>query len=262
VNPAPGGTALRVLVVDDEPLARERIRMLLQADTDVAAILEGRNGEEAAVMIQEHAPDLVFLDVQMPGLDGFDALRQVRADRMPLVIFVTAYEQYALRAFEVHALDYLLKPFDRERFQAALGRAKERLQAPSATDFHRQLRGLLDQFRDESRYPDRLAVKKDGRILSLKTVDVDWIEAEGNYVRLHLGKQSYLHREKIATIEARLDPRCFRRIHRSTIVNVGRIKEFVPWFRKDYRVILQDGTELTLSRNYKDRVQELLGGCE
>jgi two-component system, LytTR family, response regulator len=251
-----------VLVVDDEPLARERLRMLLEADAEVKSILECKNGEEAAAMIHEHTPDLVFLDVQMPGVDGFGALQRVGADRMPLVVFVTAYEQYALRAFEVHALDYLLKPFDRERFQASLRRAKQRLGAPSAADFQHQIRALLDQLRTDARFPERLAVKKDGRILSLKVPEIDWIEAEGNYVRLHLGKSSYLYREKILTLEARLDPRHFRRIHRSTIVNVARIREFIPWFRKDYRVVLQDGTELTLSRSYKDRVQELLGGSD
>jgi two-component system, LytTR family, response regulator len=254
-------TELRVLVVDDEPLARERIRMLLQADAEVKSIVECRNGEEAVAAIHEQSPHLVFLDVQMPGLDGFGALHRIEAGRMPLVVFVTAYEQYALRAFEVHALDYLLKPFDRERFQASLRRAKERLSAPSAAGLERQIRGLLEELRGATRYPDRLAVKKDGRILSLKVADVDWIEAEGNYVRLHLGKASYLYREKIAALEDRLDPRCFRRIHRSTIVNVARIREFIPWFRKDYRVVLQDGTELTLSRSYKDRVQELLGNA-
>jgi two-component system LytT family response regulator len=252
---------LRVLVVDDEPLARERLRMLLEADRDVGAILECRNGEEAVATIHDQSPDLVFLDVQMPGLDGFGALQRVESGRMPLVVFVTAYEQYALRAFEVHAFDYLLKPFDRERFQASLRRAKERLRAPATADLERQLRGLLDELRGGSRYPDRLAVKKDSRILSLKVADVDWIEAEGNYVRLHLGKTSYLYREKILALEERLDPRCFRRIHRSTLVNVARIREFIPWFRKDYRVILQDGTELTLSRSFKDRVQDLLGNA-
>jgi two-component system, LytTR family, response regulator len=226
----------------------------------VKAIAECRNGEEAVKAIRDHAPDLVFLDVQMPGLDGFGVLEELESDETPLVIFVTAYEQYALRAFEVHALDYLLKPFDRDRFRGTLQRVKERLAAASPADFRRQLRGLLDDVRKEARAEGRLAVKSDGRILSLRTADIDWVEAEGNYVRLHLGKASYLYREKIAALEERLDARRFRRIHRSTIVNVERIKAFVPWFRKDYRVVLHDGTELTLSRNYKDRVQELLGG--
>lgn len=250
---------LGVLIVDDEPLARERIRRLLEADADVGAVVECRNGEEAVSRIREHAPDLVFLDVQMPGLDGFGALEHVEPGRMPLVVFVTAFEQYALRAFEVHAFDYLLKPFDRERFQASFARAKERLRAPAVPDLERQIRTLIAELRGTARFPDRLAVKKDGRILPLRVAEIDWVEAEGNYVRLHLGKASYLYREKLLTLEERLDPRCFRRIHRSTLVNVARIREFVPWFRKDYRVILQDGTELTLSRSFKDRVQDLLG---
>jgi two-component system LytT family response regulator len=251
--------SLGVLIVDDEPLARERIRRLLEADADVGAVIECRNGEEAVSRIQEHAPDLVFLDVQMPGLDGFGAIERIEPGRMPLVVFVTAFEQYALRAFEVHAFDYLLKPFDRERFQTSLARAKERLRTPAVPDLERQIRSLIAELRDAPRFPDRLAVKKDGRILSLRVADIDWVEAEGNYVRLHLGKTSYLYREKLLALEERLDPRCFRRIHRSTLVNVARIREFVPWFRKDYRVILQDGTELTLSRSFKDRVQDLLG---
>jgi two-component system LytT family response regulator len=251
---------LSVLIVDDEPLARERIRRLLEGDADIGSVVECRNGEEAVAKIHNDAPDLVFLDVQMPGLDGFGALEQVRPGRMPLVVFVTAFEQYALRAFEVHAFDYLLKPFDRARFDASLARAKERLRGPVVPDLERQIRTLLDELRGgTARFPDRLAVKKDGRILSLRTSDIDWVEAEGNYVRLHLGKTSYLYREKILALEGRLDPRCFRRIHRSTLVNVARVREFVPWFRKDYRVILQDGTELTLSRSFKDRVQDLLG---
>ncbi len=255
------GPALRVLVVDDEPLSRERIRTLLEADPDVAAVVESRNGEEALAMVRAQAPDLMFLDVQMPGKDGFAVLRELGARHAPPVVFVTAYEQYALRAFEVHALDYLLKPFDRERFQDTLRRAKEH-SAASPADLQRQIQGLLDELRADRRYPDRLAVKTDGRILSVRVSEVDWIEAEGNYVRLHVRNNGYLYREKMAALEVRLDPRRFRRIHRSTIVNIDRIKEFVPWFRKDYRVVLHDGTELTLSRNYKDRVQELLGVSE
>jgi two-component system LytT family response regulator len=204
----------------------------------------------------------MFLDVQMPGLDGFALLRELADSPIPLVVFVTAYEQYALRAFEVCAIDYLLKPFDRERFASALARAKERLAAPSPADFRRQLRTLVAELRNDSKYPERLAVKKDGRILSVKIDEIDWIEAEGNYVRLHIGKVAHLYRETLTTLEAKLDPKRFRRIHRSTIVNVARIRELAPWFRKDFRVYLLDGTELTLSRSYKDRVQELLGSSE
>jgi two-component system LytT family response regulator len=249
---------IRTLVVEDEPMARDRVRALLLQQPDFEIVGECGDGAQAVTAIEKLDPELVFLDVQMPGVDGFGVIRAVPPERMPMVVFTTAYDEYALRAFEVHALDYLLKPFDRERFAGTLRRAKERLAAPPA-DFRQQLQGLLADLRGEETYPERLAVKKDGRILSLRVADLDWIEAEGNYVRLHAGKSAYLYREKIAALEARLDPRRFRRIHRSTIVNVDRIREFVPWFRKDYRVLLLDGTELTLSRSYKDRVQELLG---
>ena len=253
---------MRVLIVDDEPLARERIHDLLRKEPDVESITECGNGEEAVALIRRLELDVVFLDVQMPGLDGFGVLERLWPDPTPLVIFVTAYERFALRAFDVHALDYLLKPFDAERFTAALARARTRLSnGGSSPDLQRVLRSLLSEIKGGTAAPSSavLAVKSGQRIVPVRVDEIDWVEAEGNYVRLHVGKASHLLRQTIASLEEELDARRFRRIHRSTIVNVDRIRELQPWFRKDYKVILRDGTELTLSRSYTDRLPEFLG---
>ena len=250
---------MRILIVDDEPLARERIRDLLRGESDVAAIAECANGDEAVEAIRRRAHDLVFLDVQMPGLDGFEVLQRLASEPLPLVIFVTAYEQYALRSFEVHPVDYLLKPFDAERFAAALDHARIRLAQENAADLTRTLRALIARIQDDRAGAlERLAVKADDRILPICTADIDWIEAEGNYVRLHVGHAKHLVRETLGRLEETLDARRFRRIHRSTIVNVERIVEISPW-GKDYRVRLRDGTELALSRTCTDRLPEFLG---
>jgi two-component system LytT family response regulator len=254
---------LRVLIVDDEPLARERIHDLLRKEADVESITECGNGEEAVGLVRRLELDLVFLDVQMPGLDGFGVLERLWPDPTPLVIFVTAYERFALRAFDVHALDYLLKPFDAERFQAALARARTRLAGGGGAEFQRVLRTVLAELKDREAGPTPapavLAVKSGQRIVPVRVDEIDWVEAEGNYVRLHVGKASHLLRQTIASLEESLDARRFRRIHRSTLVNVDRIRELQPWFRKDFKVILRDGTELTLSRSYTDRLPEFLG---
>jgi two-component system LytT family response regulator len=186
-------------------------------------------------------------------------LQSVGADQMPAVVFVTAYDKYALRAFEVHALDYLLKPFDEDRFGEALRRAKDQVLGSSNGDLHDRLLALIEHLRSGERYVDRLLVKASGRVLFLKTEDIDWIEAAGNYVRLHVGRESHLLRETMNTIETKLDPARFLRIHRSTIVNLDRIKEMQPWFSGEYVVLLKDGTELRLSRGYRDKFDERLG---
>jgi two-component system, LytTR family, response regulator len=251
---------VRILIVDDEPLARERIRGLLSAEPDAPHVEECGNGEDAAAAILARPPDLVFLDVQMPGLDGFEVLERLAPAPLPLVVFVTAYEQHALRAFEVHAVDYLLKPFDADRFATALGRARARLAGNGRDEMTRAVQALLDGAR-ESR-PARsevLSVRVGERIVPVRLDEIDWIEAEGNYVRLHRGRASHLLRETMASLEESLDARRFRRIHRSAIVNVDRIAELLPWFGKDFKVKLKDGTELTLSRSYVDRLAEFLG---
>lgn len=251
---------IRTLIVDDEPLARERLRKLLAAETDVEVVGECGDGQEAVAAIERDQPDLLFLDIQMPELDGFGVLEIVRTARMPEVIFVTAFNQHALRAFEVHALDYLLKPFDRERFQTALDRARKRLAHARSGELNQKLTALLADLRPpEPKTADRLAIKTGGKVVILRTADIDWIEAADNYVNLHVGADSHLLRETMSTIEARLDPGHFIRISRSAIVNLERIKELQPMFHGDYTVILRSGTKLSLSRNYRDKLEKLMG---
>jgi two-component system, LytTR family, response regulator len=250
---------IRALVVDDEPIARERVLSLLQQEDDVEVIAECGDGPQAVSAIQHHTPDLVFLDVQMPGLDAFGVINAIGAERMPTVIFITAYDEYALRAFEVHALDYLLKPFGRERFRETLKHARASLERRRAGDLGRRLLALVNDIKPEAPKLDRLVVKSGGRVFFLRTDDLDWIEAAGNYVRLHLGEEAHLFRETMTRMEARLDTRRFVRIHRSRIVNTERIKELQPWFNGEYVVVLRNGTRLPLSRGYRDKLQEQLG---
>ncbi len=252
-------TKIRTLVVDDEPIARERILSLLQHEADVEVIGQCADGLQAVSAIQQQSPDLVFLDVQMPGCDGFGVIQNIGADRMPTVVFVTAYDEYALRAFEVHALDYLLKPFGKDRFQETLKHARESLERRRAGDLGRRRLALVHDLKPEQQRLDRLVVKSGGRVFFLRTDEIDWIEAAGNYVRLHLGEESHLFRETMNGMETRLDTRRFVRIHRSRIVNSERIKELQPWFNGEYVVILRNGTRLTLSRGYREKLQEQLG---
>ena len=252
-------TKIRTLVVDDETLARERVLTLLQQEADVEVVGECSDGGQAVAAIQEQSPDLVFLDVQMPGCDGFEVLKNISPDRMPTVIFVTAYDEYALRAFEVHALDYLLKPFGKDRFQETLRHAREAIEVRRAGDLGRRLLAMVHDIKPEPQRVERLVVKSGGRVFFLRTDEIDWIEAAGNYVRLHLGQESHLFRETMNRMETRLDARRFARIHRSRIVNTERIKELQPWFNGDHVVVLRDGTRLTLSRLYRDKLQQRLG---
>lgn len=250
---------IRALIVDDEPLARERIRTLLKDEPEVEIVGECADGRRAVSTIREWKPDLIFLDVQIPEMDGFEVLKAVGPGAMPAVIFVTAYDQYALRAFDVHAIDYLLKPFDRQRFHRALRRAKGQISSEKHDDVNERLLALLEDLKGGQKYLERLVIKSGGRVFFLRVDEIDWMEAAGNYVRLHVGKELHLQRETMSALEAKLDPRKFVRIHRSRIVNLERIKELQPWFRGDYQVVLRDGTKLTLSRGYRDRLQEVLG---
>src|SRR5688500_14070348 len=220
----------RVIVADDEPLARERLRMLLGEEGWVEIVAECQDGQETIAAIQAHQPDLVFLDVQMPVATGFDVIEAVGPSRMPPVVFVTAYDRYALRAFDVRALDYLLKPFDRERFQQALGRARQQLQQHSQGELERRLMQLVSDLREPQQKADRLVVKSGGRVFFVRTRDIDWIEAAGNYVKLHVGGEAHLLRETMTAIEAQLDSDLFFRIHRCHIVNIERVQELQPWF--------------------------------
>ncbi|HEU4388532.1 MAG TPA: LytTR family DNA-binding domain-containing protein [Blastocatellia bacterium] len=250
---------IRALIVDDEPLGREVIREMLSGDPEVEVVAECASGPEAIEAVRCHDADLLFLDVQMPEMSGFQVLEALGPERAPLVIFVTAYDQYAVRAFEVYALDYVLKPFDHERLERALRRAKEQIRKERDSNLSQRIVALLEDVKSRPKYLERLVVKTGGRVFFLKTEEVDWIEAEDNYVRMHTGKESHLFRETIRGLEAQLDPGRFVRIHRSALVNIDRVKELQPWFHGEYRVILKDGTELTLSRRYKQRLEEVLG---
>jgi two-component system, LytTR family, response regulator len=250
---------LRVLIVDDEPLAREAVRVLLAADPAIEPVAECASGLAAIAAIQEHAPDLVFLDVQMPAPDGFGVVAAVGAERMPAVIFVTAHDQYALRAFEISALDYLLKPFDEDRFAAALQRARATLRQRRAADLGAQLQTLLAALQPPPQYLERLVVKNGGRIFFLRVDDVTWIEAADNYARVCTAQGDHLIRATLSHLEERLDPQQFLRIRHSAIVNVRCIKELHPQFNGDYTIVLRDGAELNSSRRYRKNLAVLLG---
>ncbi len=257
-----GPVRIKTIIVDDEPLARDRLRSLIASQPDVDVVAECANGLDAVAAIQAVKPDLVFLDIQMPEMDGFAVLESIGTAEMPVIVFVTAYDSYAIKAFEVHAMDYLLKPFDRSRFEVSLDRAKASIRQGKFGDLSRQLMSLLQAARPSwarsDRGVDRLVLKSGGRVYFLRVEEIDWIEAAGNYVRLHAGKETHLMRESLSSIEERLDRNRFIRIHRSTIVNIERVKELRPLFHGDYEVVLQDGARVTLSRSYRDRLSDHL----
>lgn len=260
-----GPDTLRVLLVDDEPAARDLVREMLADEVKpgrVQIVGECKDGLEAVEAIRSKRPDVVFLDVQMPGMDGFEVLAALPADEIPCVIFVTAYDQYALRGFEVHALDYLLKPFDRKRFDQAFARAKQMVARERSSELSERILTLLGE-RPPAPKPqlDRFVIKTDGRVFFLPAKEIEWIGAEGNYVSLHVGQACHLFREAISSLEGQLDPQKFRRIHRSTIVNIDCIRELQPMFRGEYLVIMKDGTKLKLSHNYRDNLQQQLTGA-
>jgi len=250
---------IRTLIVDDEPLARERIRALLSRESDIDVIGECREGREAVEVIRRDKPALLFLDVQIPELDGFEVVKSLGDHEMPVTVFVTAYDQYALQAFEVHAVDYLLKPFDEERFKKALDRARQTIQAENGSGFSEKLLALLQDLKTPQAFLERIVVKNAGRLFFLCADEVDWIESSGNYVCLHVGHESHLLRETMSGLEERLDPARFVRIHRTAIVRIDQIKELHPLFHGEYEVVLREGTRLTLSRGYRDRLPGLLG---
>lgn len=247
----------RVLIVDDEPLARDRIREMLKDEREIEIIGEARNGREAIDSITTHEIDLVFLDVQMPDMDGFDVLQNLSVKRMPLIIFVTAYDQHAMRAFDVHAIDYLTKPFDRKRFAEALDHAKTFMKGTNEPDTKR-IMTMLQELKAGPRYLERFAIKNGETVLFVRTEDVDSIEAQGNYVRLNLAKSSHLLRDTLNNIEAQIDPRTFVRIHRRTIVNMNRVKELQTWARGEYRVVLLNGACYSLGRSYREHFDNFI----
>jgi two-component system LytT family response regulator len=247
---------LTTLIVDDEPLAREGLRMLLSQDPEVAAIHEARDGREAVTAIRETRPDLVFLDVQMPELDGFSVVKEVGAERMPEVVFVTAHDKYAIQAFEINAIDYLLKPVTEERFNQALRRAKARLQLRPA-EASRQILSLLETIAPPRRYLKRLAVRSAGKTVFVDADDVHWIEAAENYVQLHTERAGHLLHVPISTLEKSLDPEMFLRIHRSVIVNVRQIRDMQPALHGEYVVTLHNGVRLQSGRMYHEKLKAL-----
>ncbi len=245
-----------VLLVDDEAVARRRMRRYLAFDDSFTIVGECGDGRSAVDAIRSLRPDIVLLDVQMPELDGFDVLRALPRDALPAVIFVTAFDRYALQAFDLHAIDYLLKPFARERFALALARAKERLRGRGTDN---QLAALVEQLRSRRDRPSTVAVRHRHRIVVIAWEDVDWIESADNYVKLHVGRTEYLLRSTLAALEKELDSHRFVRVHRSAIVQVDRIKELVPETHGDFTLRLRDGSELTLSRTFRERVERTLG---
>jgi two-component system LytT family response regulator len=250
-------TSLRVLIVDDEPLARRRLRTLLKDEPSIEIAGECDDGPSAVAAARRLSPDVMFLDVQMPGMDGFGVIEALGPSRCPAVVFVTAYDEYALQAFEVHAIDYLLKPFDRKRLRHALSRA--RVLALNERDPGRRLLAAVADVR-ASRPQERIVVKSAGRVYFVHAGDIDWIGASDHYLTLHAGRDRHLIRDTIRNIESRLDPERFVRAHRSTIVNVDRIKELLPSFHGEYTILLRDGTRLSSSRGNSERLQALIKG--
>jgi two-component system LytT family response regulator len=252
---------VKVLIVDDEPLARSLIIELLKGFEEFQIIGECSNGKEALKVIKRNSPDLVFLDVQMPEMDGFAVLKEIQDEALPAIVFVTAYDQYAIKAFDFHAVDYLLKPFSKSRFEKALLRAKERIleHSPSDDITRRQISSLLENYQNQAAPLKRLFLKDRGKIILLDPETINWIEADDKYIRLHTAEKKYLIRQTLNAVEAELNPHVFARIHRSYIVNLTRISELHPMFNGEYVLILGDGSKLTLSRNYRDRFFDKFG---
>lgn len=267
---------IRALVADDEAIARDGLCALLAADPDIEVVSACADGWQAVAAIRELRPDLVFLDVQMPGLDGFGVLRSIEHEFLPTIVFVTAYDRYALKAFDVHAVDYLLKPFEDDRFQLALGRAKERIRLeaasgePAADMQSVELSARLARFLDatergelgggaRARYPARVVVRSGGRIRFLRTTEIVWIEAADYYAKLHAGDKIHMLRESLSSLEARLDPSTFFRVHRSAIVNLDHVRELQPYASGEHVIVLDDGTRLRLANTRREALAERLG---
>jgi two-component system, LytTR family, response regulator len=249
---------LRVVIVDDEPLVRSGLRSLLAQERDVTIVAEARNGKEALEAIRANRPDLVFLDVQMPGMDGFEVLAALDAAARPCIVFVTAFDEYATRAFDVHAVDYLLKPFDEERFRLALDRARARVPAAGVTDT--RLDALLAEIGGRARYADRILLKHDGSVIVILVADIDWIESADNYAKVHARGARYRVRQSIKTLESQLDPAKFARAHRSAIVNLERVRSLAPMAAGEYVITLSTGEKVDLSRGYRDSFRQRLEG--
>jgi len=251
---------IRALIVDDEPLAREGMRLHLGEHSDIEVIGECADGASAITAIRNLVPDLVFLDVQMSELDGFGVLRELEGEDLPAIVFVTAYDQFALQAFEAAALDYLLKPLDPERLAGTLERARVQIEGRSRREQSEQILSLLSHFGAQPRFIERLVTRSDGRIRIIRVDDIDYIEAAGNYAKIHVSGKMHLVREGMNSLEAKLDGRRFLRIHRSVIVRIDRIRELESLYQGDYVVVLHDGVRLTTGRKYREAIQEFIRG--
>jgi two-component system LytT family response regulator len=249
---------MRILIADDEPLARKRIKSLLADVPDAEVVAECANGRETVEAIRLHAPDVVFLDIQMPELDGFGVVQHAGQVPIPAIIFVTAFDEFAVRAFEVHALDYLLKPFDRDRFNRALQRARDHVARGQVAVTHAQIQALLADLKPVPPKEERILIKSAGRAVLIPVSDIDWIESAGNYVTIRTAGQSHLLRDTMKSMEQRLDPRTFRRIHRNIIVNINRIKELHTMGKGEYVLKLRDGAKLTVSRRFRSNLDGAL----
>jgi len=248
---------IRTLLVDDQSTGLAVLRDMLHAEPDIEIVGTAVSGSEAVEAINRLAPDLIFLDVQMPGLDGFEVVAQIKLPRMPIIIFVTGHDDYALKAFEAHALDFLVKPCQLPRLRSAVQRARQQLQSHQNSDIQQKLDGLLQDLKAVSKYPERLAVKSNGRIVFLRLTDIDLVEAADNYVELHVGKEVHLFRETLTALEEKLPPDRFVRISRSIIVNIESVKELHPLFHGEYSVTLHNGTRVTLTRGYREQLRQL-----
>jgi two-component system LytT family response regulator len=257
------GSAIRAVIADDERLARKKLSILLASEPKVEVVAECSDGRQTVAAIRSLRPDMLLLDIQMPGLNGFDVLSEISPDEMPQVIFTSAYDQYAIRAFEAHALDYLLKPFDQDRLHSAIERARAEIRKCKHLDLTNRVFELLSSVNSEKRpipeFDKRLTIRTNGRVVFLNLGEIHWVEAAANYVRLNTGKDSYLFRETISRLSERLSSPQFVRIHRSVIVNVTRIKELIPVNSGEYVVVLHSGKELSCSRGYRANLQQLMG---
>lgn len=252
---------IRALIVDDEPLAREGMRLHLGEYNDIEVIAECGDGASAVNAIRTLDPDIVFLDVQMSEMDGFGVLRELEGDDLPAIVFVTAYDQFALQAFEAAALDYLLKPLDPERLVSTLERVRTQLEGRNRREQSDRVMSMLSRFGAQPRHIERLVTRSDGKIRIIRIDDIDYIEAAGNYVKIHVAGKMHLVREGMNSLEAKLDPHRFLRIHRSVIVRIDRIRELESLYQGDYVVVLNDGTRLTTGRKYRDAIQEFIRGA-
>lgn len=248
---------IRSLIVDDEPLARKRVASLLRDMPDVSLVGEGRSGREAIELIRATLPDLVFLDIQMPEIGGFEVVQAIGLEQMPAIIFTTAYDQHALKAFEFHALDYLLKPYSRQRFVESVRRACERISHANGGDMNSRLAALIDKLQTQTNHLSRFTIRASGRIFLVSAEEVDWIESAANYALLHCGAQTHVVRETMHALEKKLCPKSFQRISRSAIVNLARIKELQPMGKGEYVVILDSGKRLAMSRGIRDLERSL-----